>query len=85
MDALDIIKKLREILQSFFDEPIDFENDEEEYGALQVLVSHSVKAVNFVVLVEDEFEVEFDDDIISVDFFQNLSYIRDQIISIQSQ
>ena len=45
--------------------------------SLYSIVSESVLAINFVTMIEEEFDIEIDDDDIDVDFFNSF----DEIIS----
>ena len=44
------------------------------------IISDSSKAIQFVVLIEEEFEIELDDDEIDRYFFSNTNHIIDIII-----
>lgn len=50
-----------------------YKNDEKTI--LNAIVSVSANAILFVTLIEDEFEIEFDDDDINITFFSSLDYI----------
>lgn len=50
-----------------------YKNDERTM--LNAIVSVSSNAILFVTLIEDEFEIEFDDDDINLAFFSCLDYI----------
>ncbi|MCD7963758.1 MAG: phosphopantetheine-binding protein [Rikenellaceae bacterium] len=45
------------------------------------IISDSVKALQFVVLLEEEFEIEFDDDEIDFDFFSKTEQLVDCIFN----
>lgn len=62
-----IVVKLDHILNSFFGE----ENQEKSLtreDKLRIVTSESVQALAFVATVEDEFELEFEDDEIDLEF-----------------
>jgi acyl carrier protein len=42
---------------------------------LHVILSESSQALNFVCTIEDEFDIEFDDDEVDIDFFSSFDYI----------
>jgi len=44
------------------------------------IISDSSKAIQFVVLIEEEFEIELDDDEIDLYFFSNIDHIINTII-----
>lgn len=69
----DILTQLREVLEVYEFGIIKTEDD--EFLALQNIVSDSSQAIRFVTVVEDEFEVEFADEDIDLDFFSSLSII----------
>ena len=50
-------------------------NEENEKDAFYYIISESVRATHFVLLVEDEFDIEFDDDDISISFFSSVDEI----------
>lgn len=50
-----------------------YKNDEKTI--LNAIVSVSANAILFVTLIEDEFEIEFDDDDINITFFSSFDYI----------
>ena len=43
--------------------------------SLYLIVSESVLAINFVTMIEEEFDIEIDDDDIDVDFFNSFDKI----------
>jgi acyl carrier protein len=51
--------------------------DEDSYynNILFLIIGNSNKAINFVVQIEDEFNIEFDDDEVNIDFFSSFDYI----------
>jgi len=48
---------------------------ENEREALHYIISNSIMATNFVILIEDEFNIEFDDDEVDFDFFSSIDRI----------
>jgi acyl carrier protein len=46
---------------------------------LQVILSESIQALAFVTTIEDEFDIEFDDDEIDMEFFMSVSTILRRI------
>lgn len=46
---------------------------------LQVILSESLQALAFVTTLEDEFDIEFDDDEIDLEFFTSTSTILERI------
>jgi hypothetical protein len=70
MNTIEIKNKLIDITKDFINDPA-IELDEDDQKVLLSIVSDSVLAINYVSLLEDEFEIEFDDDVIDLDFFAN--------------
>lgn len=77
IDRDNIKKTLRELTGDFIDERIN--NDDEELRILYQIVSDSMQAMEYVVLIESEFDMEFDDNDIDVEFFSSLDHISDLI------
>lgn len=42
---------------------------------LQIIITDSVQALNYIVLLEDEFELEIDDEDISLSLFQSINNV----------
>jgi acyl carrier protein len=80
MDQKNILKTLYEIGQTFVtDEKQDLNHEDDEKNFFNYLISDSVQAVNFVLLIEDEFEIEFDDDDIDLNFYSRFDHIAELI------
>ena len=86
MKKEEIEKTVRQILQTyitsvwgndFFDHGQSCKLDVDEQ--LNMLIFNSVHAVNFLVLLEAEFEIELPDDVIGIEFFTSIPYIVDAI------
>ena len=69
----DILLALRDLLKLY--EFGVIETEEDEFVALQNIISDSSQAIRFVTVIEDEFEVEFTDEEIDLDFFSSLNVI----------
>ena len=63
--------KLLEIIESFVKDGLITKNEDYEKAALQMILSNSIQAASFVAIIEEEFNIEFDDDDINADFFSN--------------
>lgn len=77
IDRDNIKKVLRELTGDFIDERIN--NEDMELQSLYQIVSDSMQAMEYVVLIESEFDMEFDDNDIDVEFFSSLDKITDLI------
>ena len=76
----EIPQILLEILSSF--SPLNLsETNKNAKELLHIILSDSVQAINFVSAIEDEFDIEFDDDEISSEFFNNTETIESLIIT----
>lgn len=71
----DIEKRLYELIETFGDQPLDFSVEGEMRRMLHIILSESMQAMEFVIAIENEFEIEFDDEDISIEFFLNLDHI----------
>lgn len=69
----DIRKTLRDLTSDFVAREINTEVDESY--ALQQIASESMQAIEYIILLESEFEMEFDDNDVNVEFFSNLDNI----------
>ena len=75
----DIRKTLHNLTSDFVAREINTEAD--ELNALQEIASESMQAIEYILLLESEFEMEFDDNDVNVEFFSNL----DNIVSLIAQ
>ncbi len=71
----DIEKRLYELIETFGDQPIDLSIEGEARRVLHIILSESIQAMEFVIAIENEFEIEFDDEDISIEFFLDLDHI----------
>jgi len=71
---MDTIKEnLIEIIKSFLtDEEIDYSNLHHVNKALQIIMGNSVQALTFVSIIEDEFDIEFDDYDVNLNSFLDI-------------
>jgi acyl carrier protein len=65
-------------MRDFLEKEIGF-NLEDGDEPLRIILSDSVQAMNFITLLESEFEIEFDDDEIDLEFFSSIKLISDLI------
>lgn len=78
----DIRKTLHDLTSDFVAREIKTEADESY--ALQEIASESMQAIEYILLLESEFEMEFDDNDVNVEFFSNLDNIA-ALIARQSE
>ena len=69
----DIRKTLHDLTSDFVAREIKTEAD--ELNALQEIASESMQAIEYIILLESEFELEFEDNDVNVEFFSNLDNI----------
>lgn len=67
----EIQARIREIICTL----LELEQIQDENYALRLIINDSLTAINLVTLIEDEFEIEFDDEDINIDFFNSVSTI----------
>ncbi len=73
----NIRKALREMTSDFVSKEIN--TDADESYALQQISSESMQAIEYIILLESEFEIEFDDNDVNIEFFSNLENIASLI------
>ena len=72
----EILKvKVYDIAKNILNDNIDAQIVDDKL--LHVILSESSQALEFVCTIEDEFDIEFDDDEVDIDFFSSF----DQIVS----
>ena len=69
----DIRKTLHDLTSDFVAREINTKADESY--ALQEIASESMQAIEYIILLESEFEMEFDDNDVNVEFFSKLDSI----------
>lgn len=79
MDKNHIQNTIVEILNERFGIANTQEQDYD--NLLKIILSESSQALNFVVTIEDEFDIEFEDDEIDIHFFSSI----DNIVDLTSQ
>lgn len=75
MNSQEILEKLYEITKEFSKINFDINSEKEKRQVLYAIVSESVQATNYIIWIEDEFNVEFDDEDIDLDFFKSFDRI----------
>ena len=70
----DIRIKVEETIRSIF-----FSEENDDRVLLHIILSNSFHAISLVSLLEDEFDIIFDDDEINLDFFQSINHIVELI------
>ena len=76
MDKISIYETVSSILVELVGLSIEKSFTNQELNDfLFKLMSNSTKAIQFVSIIEDEFDIEFDDDEIDSDFFYSLNNI----------
>lgn len=75
MDKKHIKETIFKILNELFGNTNTKEQDYD--NLLKIIISESSQALNFVVTIEDEFDIEFDDDEIDIHFFSSIDNIVD--------
>ncbi len=78
MQEKDINDKIQLIVHDTLEDSVnkeEFQND----SILHVILSESSQALNFVCQIEDEFNIEFEDDEVDLEFFQSFDHIVKKI------
>lgn len=79
LDKQDIYTQIYDIAHNLLDE--EYRMIEDKNRLLHVILSESVQALQFVCSLEDEFEIEFDDDEIDLDFFSDFNTVTERVLS----
>ena len=77
-----ISEKIIELLDLYLKSTLTWNNDMENLSSnamIQLLVTDSKHAINFIILLEDEFEIEIDDDDISLEFFNSIASVSNAV------
>lgn len=74
----DIKKTLHDLTSDFVAREINTEADESY--ALQEIASESMQAIEYIILLESEFVMEFDDSDVNIEFFSSLDSIAALIV-----
>lgn len=75
-----IEEKLYELTKALMDNnEFNYLYTNDKSTLLHIISSDSKQAINFVNLIEDEFEIDFDDDEIDFEFFSNFDKIVELI------
>jgi acyl carrier protein len=70
--------KVCELIKALLEEPI---SSNEIDVSLSLIINESSKAIEFVAILEDEFNIEFEDDEIDMTFFTNFEILVDRIMN----
>lgn len=82
MNINEVKNKIIEIIMKALEGRIDIDtniNDKEDL--VSALGINSIEAIEIIVRLENEFDIEVDDTELSVDFLRNIDYIANYIIS----
>ncbi|PRX56391.1 hypothetical protein [Flagellimonas meridianipacifica] len=79
MVRTDILHAVKSTINSYFPGEEDFELSIGD--KLHILLSESTQALSLITSLEDEFEIEFNDDDIDMDFFLSVEVITEKIMS----
>ena len=75
-----IEQRLYELIGTFGDQPINCSVESEVRRMLHIILSESIQAMEFVIAIENEFEIEFDDEDISIQFFLDPDHIIQSVL-----
>jgi acyl carrier protein len=71
--------QMHNLLNRFIRQEIHIQEELTPNDKLRIILSDSVQALHFVTTIEEEFDIEFDDDEIDLDFFLDINTIIDRI------
>lgn len=71
MDNILIKQKIEEIINSFVDDKELTLKDK-----VHIILSESYQALNYISSIEDEFDIDFDDDDVDMEFFLNVQKVE---------
>lgn len=81
MNIDEIKQQLQKLTISYLGPSVDPKDYADDHSALQTILSDSLQAITFVCLIENEFDIEFEDDEIDLDFFVSCDHIAKLIHS----
>jgi acyl carrier protein len=79
MDKQVIRDKIIVLINDIVGDILQNANDLSEGEKLSIILSESMQALIFVTSLEDEFKIQFDDDQIDLEFFQDIDETIDRV------
>ncbi len=80
MTKNEIKTNLYELTDTFLDGTFEVSREDQETVVLNHLASDSIQAIEFVLLIESEFEIELNDEDINEEFFSNFDYMAGLVL-----
>lgn len=82
MNNEEVKDKIKEIIKKALEDRVDFDRNIKDDEALVALLGiNSIKAIEIIVRLENEFDIEVEDEDLSVDFLSDVEGIADYIIA----
>lgn len=76
LNKSEIKQRIYDLAKEFYKEIRDFRN---ESGLVQVYSINSIDSIEFLLMIEDEYEIEFDDDKLNIQTLKNIDYLVDLV------
>ncbi len=77
LDKSKIKQRIYTLAKEFYKEVRDSRN---ESDLIQMYSINSIDSIEFLLLVEDEYEIEFDDDKLNIQTLKNIDYLVELVI-----
>jgi acyl carrier protein len=85
MEKLEIIQELKSILRESLKGKIDIDKIDENTDLIKEVKLDSIEALNILLLAEERFNIEIDDEDLNKETFQSLSFFADFISNIMKK
>lgn len=79
MERNNVIEKIKEIISATFKGEVSLENITEETNLIEALGINSIIGIEVLVRVESEFDIEIDDEDLTIELVSTLSTLADYI------
>jgi len=79
MDSQQTTRKIQQIIDNFFDAEELKKNELTYNEKLHIILSESQQAMSLITIIEDEFDITFEDDDIDLRLFLELNVIRQKV------
>lgn len=80
MKREQVQNKIIEILSSTLNERFSLSDVKEDDKVAEILNINSIEAIEIIVRVENEFDIEIDDEDLSINFLQSINYVTDYVM-----
>ncbi len=79
MEKLEIIQELKSVLRESLKGKIDVDKIDENTDLIKEIKLDSIEALNILLMAEERFDIEIEDEDLNKETFQSLSFFADYI------